>query len=388
MAVEIVKVTTKKQLKRFIRFNYELYKGNPYFVPELFEDTMGTLRKDRNAAFEFCDADYFLAYRNGKIVGRIAAIINNRANEKWGLKAARFGWVDFIDDNEVVDALFATAEAWARERGMNEIQGPLGFTDLDPEGMLIDGFDRLGTMATIYNHPYYPKHLERLGYVKDADWVEFLFTVPDKKWEKAERVAAIVERKFELRVVKAKSLKEIAKRYGKAIFELCNESYAELYGYSPLTPKQIEQFIKMYLPFADKRLLSLVVDKDDNLVALGVSIFSLADALRKAKGRLFPFGWWHLLKALFIKQPKRLDFLLAAVKPEYQSKGAFALVFNELIGHYIDMGIVDIESNPELEDNKKMQTLWADFDKEQHKRRRAFKKELGSASFDDTSSED
>ena len=378
MAVEIVKVTTKKQLKQFIRFNYELYKDNPYFVPELFEDTMGTLRKDRNAAFEFCDADYFLAYRNGKIVGRIAAIINPRANEKWGCKAARFGWVDFIDDNEVVDALFSTAEAWARERGMTEIQGPLGFTDFDPEGMLIEGFDRMSTMATIYNYPYYPKHLERLGYVKDVDWVEFRFTVPDKKWEKAERVAAIVERKFGLRVVKAKSCSEIAKRYGDAIFDLCNESYSGLYGFSPLTPKQIKQFVKMYLPFADKRLLSLVVDKDDNLVALGISVFSLTDALRKAKGRMFPLGWWYMLKALFIKQPKQLDFLLAAVKPEYHSKGAFALVFNELIGHYIEMGIKHIESNPELEHNKDMQNLWADFEKEQHKRRRAFKKELKS----------
>ena len=376
MAVEIVKVSTKKQLKKFIRFNYELYKGNPYFVPELFEDTMGTLRKDRNAAFEFCDADYFLAYRDGKIVGRIAAIINTRANEKWNIKAARFGWVDFIDDNEVVDALFATAETWARERGMTEIQGPLGFTDFDPEGMLIEGFDRMSTMATIYNHPYYPKQLERLGYVKDVDWVEFMFKVPKEKWEKAERVSAIVERKYGMRIVRAKSCSEIAKRYGDAIFNLCNESYSGLYGFSPLTPKQIKQFVKMYLPFADKRLLCLVTDKDDNLVALGISVFSLADALRKAKGRLFPFGWWYMLKALFIKQPKRLDFLLAAVKPEYQSKGAFAMIFNELLGHYIEMGIVDIESNPELEYNKNMQNLWNDFEKEQHKRRRAFKKEL------------
>jgi hypothetical protein len=213
-------------------------------------------------------------------------------------------------------------------------------------------------------------------FVKDIDWIEFLFKVPGEKWPKAERVAAIVEKKFGMRIVRAKSCNEIAKNYGKAFFELCNESYSNLYGFAPLTPKQIDQFVKMYLPVADKRLLCLVVDKDDNLVALGISIFSLAEALRKAKGRLFPFGWWHVLKALFIKQPKRLDFLLAAVKPEYQSKGAFALIFNELLGHYIDMGIVDIESNPELEDNKEMQNLWNDFEKEQHKRRRAFKKEL------------
>ena len=376
MKVEIVKVKSDRELKRFIRFGNELYKGNPYFVPELFQDAFNTLSRKRNAAFEFCEADYFLAYRNGKVVGRIAALINHRANEKWKSKSARFGWVDFIDDNEVVDALFATAEGWARERGMTEIKGPLGFTDFDREGMLIEGFDRLGTMATIYNHPYYPKHIQRLGYAKDVDWVEFLFKVPDKKWEKAERVAAIVERKYGVHLVRAKSCSEIAKRYGKAIFELCNECYSDLYGFSDLSPKQIEQFIAMYLPFADLRLVGLVVDKDDNLVALGISLYSLAQALRKSRGRLFPFGWWHLLKALFIKPPKRLDFLLAAVKPEYQSKGVFALIFNDLMGNYIDMGIVDIESNPELEDNRKMQSLWDDFEKEQHKRRRAFVKEL------------
>jgi GNAT superfamily N-acetyltransferase len=376
MAVEIVKVTTKKQLKQFIRFNYELYKGNPYFVPELFEDTMGTLRKDRNAAFEFCDADYFLAYRDGKIVGRIAAIINPRANEKWGCKAARFGWVDFIDDNEVVDALFATAEAWARERGMTEIQGPLGFTDLDPEGMLIEGFDRLGTMATIYNHPYYPQHMERMGYAKDVDWIEYLMQVPENRWEKAVRVSAIVERKYQLRIARFKSRSKLAKRYGKDIFELVNECYSELYGFTELSKKQIEQYIKMYLPVIDLRLASFVIDKDDKLVAMGVSIYSLSEALRKAKGKLFPFGWWHMAKALFIKPPKRLDFLLVAVKPEYQSKGVFAMIFNDLLGNFIDMGLVDVESNPELEDNKKMYSQWDDFDKEQHKRRRAFKKEL------------
>lgn len=376
MPVNIVKVENKRQLKKFIDFGNELYKGNPYFVPELFADAMTTLRKDRNAAFDFCEADYFLAYRDGKIVGRIAAIINKNANEKWGQKAARFGWVDFIDDNEVVDSLFGAAEAWARKRGMTEIQGPLGFTDLDREGMLIEGFDRIGTMATIYNHPYYPKQMERMGYTKDAEWVEYLLKVPEKRWEKAQRVSAIVEKKFGLSVVHCKSRSELAKRYGKAIFELVNECYSELYGYSPLSQKQIEQLIKMYVPVIDLRLIALIVDKEDNLVGLGISIYSLSEALQKAKGKLFPFGWWHLAKALFFKHPKRLDFLLAAVKPEYQSKGAFAMVFNELLGHYIDMGFVDVESNPELEDNLKIQSQWSEFERELHKRRRAFKKEL------------
>lgn len=376
MSVNIVKVESRKQLKTFIRFNYELYKGNEYFVPDLYEDTMNTLRKDRNAAFEFCDADYFLAYRDGKVVGRVAAIINNRANEKWGRKTARFGWVDFIDDKEVVDALFTTVEEWARKRGMTEVEGPLGFTDLDPEGMLIEGFDRLGTMATIYNYPYYPEHMQRLGYTKAADWVEFMFKVPEEIWEKAVRVSAIVERKYNLRIVKGMSRSEVAKRYGKQMFDLINECYAELHGYSELSEKQINQYIKMYLPVIDMRLASFIVDKDDNLIGIGVSIHSLAMAFRKAKGRLFPFGWWHILKVLFIKHPKRLDFLLVAIKPEYQSKGVFAMMFNHLLGNFIKMGFVDVESNPELEDNKKMLSQWDNFDKEQHKRRRAFRKEL------------
>ena len=376
MAVNIVKVESRQQLKTFIRFNYELYKGNEYFVPDLYEDTLNTLRRDRNAAFEFCEADYFLAYRDGKVVGRIAAIINKRANEKWGQKCGRFGWVDFIDDEEVVDALFTTAENWARERGMTEMEGPLGFTDMDPEGMLVEGFDRLGTMATIYNHPYYPEHMQRMGYTKAADWVEFLFRVPKERWEKAVRVAAIVERKYELKIVKCKSRAELAKRYGKQMFRLLNECYADLHGFSELNEKQIEQYIKMYLPVIDMRLASFVVDKDDNLVAFGVSIYSLSEAFRKAKGKLFPFGWWHIAKALFFKHPKRLDFLLVAVKPEYQSKGVFAMMFNHLLGNFIDMGFVDVESNPELEENKKMLVQWDSFDKDQHKRRRAFKKEL------------
>lgn len=376
MSVNVVKVETRKQLKKFIRFNYELYKDCPYSVPELYEDTMNTLRKDRNAAFEFCDADYFLAYRDGEIVGRIAAIINRRANEKWGHNAVRFGWVDFIDDKEVADALFTTVEKWGRERGMTEIHGPLGFTDMDPEGMLIEGFDRIGTMETIYNHPYYPVHMERMGFSKDADWVEYLMKVPEKRWEKAVRVSAIVERKYNLRILRCRTRSELAKRYGKQIFNLINECYTELYGYSELSEKQIEQYISMYLPVIDMRLASFVVDKDDNLIALGISIWSLADALRKAKGKMLPFGWWHMLKALFIKHPKRLDFLLVAVKPEYQSKGVFAMIFNELLGNFIEMGLEDVESNPELEDNKKMQSQWDDFEKEQHKRRRAFKKAL------------
>lgn len=376
MSVEIVKVETMGQLKKFVRYNYELYKDNPYAVPELYEDAMNTLRRDRNAAFEFCEADYFLALRDGKVVGRVAAIINHRANERWGIKAARFGWVDFIDDAGVVDALFATVEQWARERGMTELQGPLGFTDLDREGMLVEGFDRLGTMATIYNFPYYPQHMERMGFEKDADWVEFLIKVPEKNWEKAERLSAIITRKYNLRVVQCKSRSELAKRYGKALFSLVNECYAPLYGFSPLSDRQVEQLIKQYIPAIDLRLVSLIVDENDNLVGLGVTLASLSIALQKAKGRLFPFGWFHLAKALFFSRPKRLDFLLVAIKPKYQSKGVMALLFNDLMPRYIAMGFEDVETNPELETNNKVQAQWESFEKEQHKRRRAYKKAL------------
>ncbi len=376
MSVEIVKVTTLKELKTFIRFNYKLYKGNPYFVPELYEDMMGTLRKDRNAAFEFCEADYFLAYRDGELVGRVAAIINHRANEKWNTKAVRFGWIDFVDDINVAKALLDAVEEWGRQRGMKEIQGPLGFTDFDPEGMLVEGFDRIGTMATIYNYPYYPQHLEALGYCKDVDWVEYLFKVPEKNWEKAERLSALISRRYNLHVVRCRSKRKLARQYGKALFELVNESYSPLYGFSPLSDRQIAQFVEMYVPLIDLRLVSLIADADDNLVGIGVSLTSYAEALQKSKGRLFPFGWVHFIKPLFDRKPKRLDFLLMAVKPEYQNKGVNAMIINDLLPRYLEMGVYDIESNPELELNTKIQSQWEMFEKDQHKRRRAYKKEL------------
>lgn len=376
MSVTIVKVTTKSELKKFIRFNYELYKDNEYAVYELYEDMVNTLRKDRNAAFEFCDADYFLAYRDGKIVGRVAAIINNRANEKWNVKAVRFGWIDFIDDKEVSKALLDAVEQWGKERGMTEIQGPLGFTDFDPEGMLIEGFDRMSTMATIYNYPYYPEHMQAFGYEKDVDWVEFLFTPPAGNWEKAERLSALVARRYKLHVVREKNLKKLVARYGKQVFEIVNEAYSPLYGFSPLSDGQVEQFIKMYFPLVDLRLVSFIADENENLVGLGISLTSYSQALRKSKGRLFPFGWIHFLKPLFERNPKHLDFLLMAIKPEYQNKGVNAMIINDLLPRYLEMGIIDVESNPELEMNDKIQAQWDAFDKVQHKRRRAYKKEI------------
>ena len=375
MAITIKKVTTSKELKTFIRFNYEMYKENPYSVPDLYDDMLNTFSRDKNAAFEFCEADYFLAYKDNKLVGRVTAIMNNRANETWNKKEVRFGWIDFIDDAEVSDVLLKTVEAWGKERGATEIVGPLGFTDFDAEGMLVEGFDQLSTMSTIYNYPYYPEHMAKHGYEKDADWVEFKIYIPDAIPDKHKRISEIIMRKYGLKIVKCTS-KDI-KKYGQAIFDLMNEAYSQLYGYSALSPRQIKQYIKMFLPILDLRMVTLVVDSEDQVIAAGISMPSLSEALQKAKGRLLPFGWYHLLKVIFLKKyPKVLDLLLVAVKPEYQNKGVNALLFYDLIPVYQKIGFEYAESNPELELNDKVQAQWEYFKTEQHKRRRCFKKNI------------
>lgn len=374
MAITIKKVNTPKDLKRFIRFNYELYKNNPYSVPDLYDDMLGTFSPHKNAAFEFCEADYFLAYKDDKLVGRVAAIINHRANETWNKKEVRFGWIDFVDDSEVSEALLDAVAAWGKERGMDAMVGPLGFTDLDAEGMLVEGFDQLSTMSTIYNYPYYPRHMERLGFEKEADWVEYKLTVPDKLPEKFVRISEIILQKYNLKIKKLKRSEIKEKNYGQKIFDLINEAYAPLYGYSKMTQGQINQYIKTYLPLIDLRMVSLVEDEAGELVAVGISMPSLSKALQKAKGKMLPFGWFHLLKALFVKKPDVLDLLLVGVKPEYQSKGVNALLFYDLVPTFQKMGFKYGESNPELELNKKVQAQWSAFESVQHKRRRAFRK--------------
>jgi GNAT superfamily N-acetyltransferase len=377
MSVVIKKVSTKSDLKKFIRFNYEFYKDNPYSVPDLYSDMVDTLSRDKNAAFEFCEADYFLAYRDGKIVGRVAAIINHRANETWQKKIVRFGWIDFVDDAEVSDALIDTVKAWGRERGMQEIEGPLGFTDMDSEGMLIEGFDQLSTMATIYNYPYYPEHMERMGFEKSADWVEMKIYIPDAIPEKHKRISDIIQRKYNLRVRKLTDKKDVIKSgVAHDIFRLINDAYAPLFGFSRMTEAQIDQYVNVYIPVLDLRMVTLVETEEGEIVAVGISMPSLSEALQKAKGKFFPFGWYHLLKALKWNRPKVLDLLLVAVRPDYQSKGVNALLFTDLIPVYQEMGFEYAESNPELEDNGRVQNQWQYFKTEQHKRRRCFKQSL------------
>lgn len=373
MAVEIRKVTTRKDLKRFIRFNYELYKDNPYSVPDLYDDMQHTFSREKNAAFEFCEADYFLAFREGKIVGRVAAIINHRANEAWGKREVRFGWIDFVDDIEVSRALIDTVKEWGRERGMTTLAGPLGFTDMDAEGMLVEGFDQLSTMATTYNYPYYPRHMETLGLTKVTDWIEMKLFVPDVMPEKYLKVADIVRRKYDLRIRKITSKRGVV-RSGMAhdIFRLINEAYAPLFGYSTMTERQIDQYVKMYIPILDLRMVTLVENADGELVAVGISMPSLSRALQQAKGRLWPLGWFYLLRALLWRKPKVLDLLLVAVKPEYQNKGVNALLFTDLIPIYQKMGFEYGETNPELEANEKVQSQWQYLRSEQHKRRRCY----------------
>jgi len=363
------------QLHQYVQFGIDLYKGNDCYVPPLIMDEVGTLSPDVNPAFDFCDAQSFMAFRNGEPVGTITAIINKAYNEKTGEKLMRFGFVNFIDDREVVDELFAAAEEWGRSRGMTEIVGPMGFSDMDHEGMLIEGFDELGTMATIYNYPYYPAHMERMGYEKDVDWIEFRMTVPEAIPEKHARIAEIVARKYGLSVKKYTSRSKIKKEYGHAIFELVNEAYADLYGFVPLTERQIDFYIKAYIGVLRLEDVCLVVDSEGKLVALGISMPSISRALQQSKGKMFPFGWWHLLKAIRGKTDV-VDLLLVAVKPEYQSRGVNALIFADLIPQYNKNGYKYAESNLELEGNENVQKQWEYFERRQHRRRRAFRKKL------------
>lgn len=377
MMTTIHKVSSPRELRRFARFNYKLYKDNPYSVPDLYSDILKTFSRERNPAFEFCEAEYFLAYQNGKVVGRVAAIINHKANATWGKKAVRFGWIDFIDDLDVSRALLKAVEQWGADKGMTTMEGPLGFTDMDAEGMLIEGFDELSTMATIYNYPYYPEHMEKLGLEKAIDWVEMKLKVPERLPEQYEKIARIVQQRLNLHVRKLRSVREIRRTgLGYKIFDLVNEAYKPLFGYSEMTKAQIDRYINEYLPILDLSMVTLVEDSDNELVGVGISMASLSTALQKAKGRLWPFGWWHLLKALFIKRPPILDLLLIAIKPEYQGKGVNAMMFADLIPIYIKHGFEWGETNPELEVNDKIQSQWHYLENRIHKRRRCYTKRL------------
>lgn len=378
MSIEIKQIPLKRSaLKPFVKFGIDLYEGNPCFVPGLIMDDVNTLLPDKNPAFDFCSAAAFMAFRDGKPVGRIAAMINNAVNQRTGKKEMRFGFVDFIDDAEVVDALFDAAAEWGRSCGMTSMVGPLGFTDMDHEGMLIEGFDEMGTMATIYNYDYYPRHMERLGFQKETDWLEFRMDVPAEVPEKMKRIAALVKAKYGLQVITFTSRKALKDEFGQPLFELINRAYDKLYGYSPLTQRQIDYYIKMYLDLIRLDTVCVIADQNRKIVGIGISMPSLSVALRKSKGRLMPFGWIPLLKALTAKKGNDVvDLLLVAVAPEFQNKGANALLFEYLIPVYNKYGYKWAESNPELADNANVQAQWQYFTHRQHRRRRAYSKPI------------
>lgn len=378
--IQIKKVETKNELKKFIEFHYDLYEGNVYDVPPLYSDEWNVLSKDKNPAFDFCEAEYFLALKDDKIVGRVAAIINHKANKKWERKDVRFGWIEYIDDIEVSKALLTAVEEYGRSKGMDTIAGPLGFTDMDPEGMLTMGFDKLGTIATNYNYDYYPKHFEQLeGWEKDVDYLEYKINVPDQIPEKLVKLSEMIQKRYNLHIKKLTKKDIFEGGYGRKIFHLINSTYKDLYGYSELTDKQIDVYINQYFPYANLEFITVIEDgnKDNQIAGMGITIPSLSLALQKCKrGRLLPFGWWHMLKVIKFTKTEGVDLLLLGFLPEYRSKGANALLFYDLIPRYQKYGIKWGESQVEMETNGGVQSQWDMFDTVNHKRRRCFKKKL------------
>jgi len=372
--IKIHEVTAKKDMKKFIGFPEKLYKNNPYFVPKLVSDEWATLSKNKNPAFAYCEAVFYLALdEKNEVVGRIVGIINNRYIEKWKNKYARFGWIDFVDDFEVAKLLIEAVEKWAKSKGMVGIHGPLGFTDLDYEGMLVEGYEELGTMATIYNYPYYPRFIEKLGYAKDIDWQEFNIKTPDQIPERILKIARLVQERRKLHVLNAKKPKDLLP-YAKKIFDLIDSAYSQLYGVVPLTEDQVDNYIKQYFPNVDADFVKLVLNENDELVAFTIGMPSLSRALQKSRGKLFPFGFIHLLHAL--KKPEYLDLYLGAVDPKYQGKGADVLMMIEMLKSAMKRNIITTETNPELEVNDRVQGHWKYFETRQHKRRRVYLKKF------------
>lgn len=374
MSYLIKEADSEKLLKDFISFQYDLYKGNDYFIPPLRMDEKKTLKKKTNPAFDFCDAKYWLVYKDGKIAGRIAGIINRKYIEKWKVNEARFGWLDFIDDKNVSSLLLDTVEKWAKAHGMNCIHGPLGFTDMDGEGMLIEGFEEESTLGSIYNYPYYVRHIEDHGYEKDVDWVEYSAKIPEEIPEKIGRIAKIAAERNKLKILKLKTAKEVSK-YAYDVFYLINETYKDLYGFVELSDKQIDGYVKQYFSFVRPEYVPLIVDENGRLAGFGITMPSLNRALKIMNGKLLPFGFIRLLREM--KKSKALDLYLTAVRTDMQNKGVNAMLIDHIYRICIKNGIKTVETNRELETNLKVQSQWKFFETRQHKRRRCFKKALG-----------
>ena len=376
MSVTVTRVQNKRAFREFLHFPLTLYKDMPAFVPPLLMDDADTLNPKKNPAYEFCDAAMYLAYKDGKLAGRVAAIVNSKANAAWNHDQVRFGWFDFIDDREVSKALLDAVEAFGRERGMTTILGPLGFTDFDPEGMLVEGFEYLSSMALHHNWPYYKDHMEALGYVKDVDWLEYRIYIGDTIPDKYTRVAKIVEDRYDLHLRKT-TRREVRKTdIGYRIFNLINETYASLYNFTVLPKKMIDKYVGFYLGIIDLKFVSLVEDKDKNIVGFGVVMPSITRALKKCKGKLFPLGWFYILRSMYWKYEENFEMLLIGVKPEYQKKGVNSIIFVDLMKELLKGGFTYGESNAELESNLDIRSQWGDLEVKECKRRRVYKKEL------------
>ncbi len=376
MSIEIRPVRTRSELKKFVNFPEKLYRDNPYYVPPLVFDQMDTLDQEKGAAQEFCDSELYLAYKDGELAGRVAAIVNHKANEQWNHKEVRFGWYDFIEDKEVAQALMDKVYEFGRKFQMESVVGPLGFTDFDPEGMLVEGYDQLSTMALIYNYPYYIDYLNEMGFGKDADWIEYIVTVPTEMPERWPRLAAIIEQRANVHV-RQLTRKIIRKEdYGHKVFHCINECYKDLYNFTVLPDHMAEKYLGFYLSILDLRFLSMVENEKGELVAFGISMPSIVKALQKTRGKLFPFGWWPLLKAMFIKHGEMAELLLIGVRPDYQNSGVNSLVFMDMFRKFNAMGIKHCESNAVLETNLKNQGQFREFNPVSKKRRRSFIKKL------------
>ena len=375
--IEIKPVTTRQELQQFVQFFYDLYRNCDYAVPYLYSDEMSTLRHDKNTSFECCESQYFMAFKDGKLVGRVAAIINHRANERWDRKQVRFSWFDFVDDPEVSSVLLKTVEDWGRSKGMTEITGPIGFIDTDREGMLVDGFEELSTMYVNYNYPYYPQHMEQIeGYEKANDWIELRVKVPEVVPDKFAKITEMVRKRYGLRVHKFSRKELVSEGWGKRIFDLLNETYKDLYGFSQLSDHQIDQLVNDYIMIADLNLVTGIMD-GDKLVGFGITFPSFSRALKKTRdGRYLPFGWWHLLKILKWHKTDTVDLLLIGVLPEYRSKGANALIFDDLIRQFQRYGFDWAVTGPQMETNEGVLSQWQYLESNQIRRHRCYKKNL------------
>lgn len=372
MNVEIKKVEKNSELRKFITFPEKLYKNHPLWVPALLSDELNTLKKTKNPAFEFCEADYFLAYRGKEIVGRVAAIINHKANKDWNEVTVRFGWIDFIDDYEVSKALIDTVVKWGKAKGATRIKGPLGFSDMDKEGLMVDGFDKIQSITCIYNYPYYVVHLERLGFVKDIDWTQQILGVPELSPDTL-RYAELIEKRYGFHIFKAKNNKELEAK-GEEIFNVLNDAWkgSSLYEFTRLSEAQIKAYVKQYLPMVNKDFICLVMNKEEKVVGFSICVPSLSYAMRKAKGRLFPFGFIHLLRAL--KKNDLLEAYMIGTLPEYQGKGVAILIFKHIHENAIKYGMKRMITNPQMETNRKVQSLWDNYEHEHYVRRRSYTK--------------